>query len=219
MAFIKETATLIRKEFLMEWRSKYALNGILIYAFATVFICYLSFKKIDPITWNALFWIILLFTSINAIAKSFMQENRSRYLYYYTIVNPAALILSKIIYNLILMSIIAFVCLVFYTIVFNNPIQDLTYYLLAVALGGLSFASMFTMVSAIASKANNNSTLMAILSFPVIVPLLMLLIKFSKNAMDGIDRASSNNEIGVLLLINIIVFAVSLLLFPYIWRD
>lgn len=219
MAFIKETATLIRKEFLMEWRSKYALNGILIYVFATVFICYLSFKKIDPITWNALFWIILLFTSINAIAKSFMQENRSRYLYYYTIVNPAALILSKIIYNLILMSIIAFVCLVFYTIVFNNPIQDLTYYLLAVALGGLSFASMFTMVSAIASKANNNSTLMAILSFPVIVPLLMLLIKFSKNAMDGIDRASSNNEIGVLLLINIIVFAVSLLLFPYIWRD
>ena len=102
MAFIKETTTLIRKEFLMEWRSKYALNGILIYVFATVFICYLSFKKIDPITWNALFWIILLFTSINAIAKSFMQENRSRYLYYYTIVNPAALILSKIIYNLIL---------------------------------------------------------------------------------------------------------------------
>ena len=219
MAFIKETATLIRKEFLMEWRSKYALNGILIYVFATVFICYLSFKKIDPITWNALFWIILLFTSINAIAKSFMQENRSRYLYYYTIVNPAALILSKIIYNLILMSLIAFICLFFYTVVFNNPIQEFAYYLLAVALGGLSFSSMFTMVSAIASKANNNSTLMAILSFPVIVPLLMLLIKLAKNAMDGIDRASSANEIGVLLLINIIVFAVSLLLFPYIWRD
>lgn len=219
MAFIKETATLIRKEFLMEWRSKYALNGILIYVFATVFICYLSFKKIDPITWNALFWIILLFTSINAIAKSFMQENRSRYLYYYTIVNPAALILSKIIYNLILMSLIAFICLFFYIVVFNNPIQDFAYYLLAVALGALSFSSMFTMVSAIASKANNNSTLMAILSFPVIVPLLMLLIKLAKNAMDGIDRASSANEIGVLLLINIIVFAVSLLLFPYIWRD
>jgi heme exporter protein B len=109
--------------------------------------------------------------------------------------------------------------LFFYTVVFNNPIQDFSYYLLAVALGGLSFSSMFTMVSAIASKANNNSTLMAILSFPVIVPLLMLLIKLAKNAMDGIDRASSANEIGVLLLINIIVFAVSLLLFPYIWRD
>ncbi len=148
-----------------------------------------------------------------------MQENRSRYLYYYTIVNPAALILSKIIYNLILMSLIAFICLFFYIVVFNNPIQDFAYYLLAVALGALSFSSMFTMVSAIASKANNNSTLMAILSFPVIVPLLMLLIKLAKNAMDGIDRASSANEIGVLLLINIIVFAVSLLLFPYIWRD
>ena len=220
MDLINQVKFLIRKEIMLEWRSKYALNGILLYVVSTVFVCYLAFREISSApTWNALFWIILLFTSINAIAKSFMQENRSRYLYYYTIVNPAALILSKIIYNLILMSLIAFVCLFFYTVVFNNPIQDFAYYLLAVALGALSFSSMFTMVSAIASKANNNSTLMAILSFPVIVPLLMLLIKLAKNAMDGIDRASSANEIGVLLLINIIVFAVSLLLFPYIWRD
>jgi heme exporter protein B len=60
---------------------------------------------------------------------------------------------------------------------------------------------------------------MAILSFPVIIPLLILLIKLSKNAMDGLDRASSYNEIAVLLAINLIVITVSLLLFPYLWRD
>ncbi len=219
MLLIQQTITLIKKEFLLEWRSKYAINGILLYVFATVFICYLSFKQIDPIVWNALFWIILLFASINAMAKSFMQENRGRYLYYYSIVNPTAVILSKIIYNLFLMILIAGICLLFYTIVFNNPIQDMGLYLVAVILGGISFSTVFTMVSAIASKANNNATLMAILSFPVIVPLLMLLIKFSKNAMDGLERSVSLNELSVLLLINIIVLAVSLLLFPYIWRD
>jgi heme exporter protein B len=61
--------------------------------------------------------------------------------------------------------------------------------------------------------------LMAVLSFPVIIPLLMLLIKLSKNAMDGLDRSVSYDEIGVLVLINIIVVSVSLLLFPYLWRD
>lgn len=219
MSLFKEVSTLVKKEILLEWRSRYALSGILLYVFSTVFVCYLSFRKINPVTWNALFWIIMLFASVNAIAKSFMQENRGRYLYYYSICSPQAVILSKIIYNLVLMVLLSLVCLFFYHVVFNNPVQDPGFYLLAVAVGGVSFSSVFTMVSAIASKANNNTTLMAVLSFPVMVPLLMLLIKFSKNAMDGLERSVSFNELTALLLINVIVIAVSLLLFPYIWRE
>jgi heme exporter protein B len=60
---------------------------------------------------------------------------------------------------------------------------------------------------------------MAVLSFPVIIPLLVVLLKFSKNALDGLDRSVSLNEIWVLLAINGIVVSVSLLLFPYLWRD
>lgn len=210
---------LLRKEIVMEWRNRYAINGLLLYVFSTVFVCYLSFRQISPVVWNALFWIIMLFASVNAIAKSFMQEGRGRFLYYYTITSPQAVILSKIIYNLILMTVLSVISLAFYTVVFKNPIQDTLFYSIAVLVGGISFSTVFTMVSAIASKANNNTTLMAILSFPVMVPLLMLLIKFSKNAMDGLDRSVSYNELIVLLLINIVTLAVSLLLFPYIWRD
>jgi heme exporter protein B len=60
---------------------------------------------------------------------------------------------------------------------------------------------------------------MAILSFPIMVPLLMLLIKFSKNAIDGLDRAVSYNELIAIVMLNVITIAVSLLLFPYIWRE
>jgi heme exporter protein B len=60
---------------------------------------------------------------------------------------------------------------------------------------------------------------MAILSFPIMVPLLMLLIKFSKNAIDGLDRSVSINELTAILLLNVITIAISLLLFPYIWRE
>ncbi len=91
--------------------------------------------------------------------------------------------------------------------------------MLSVLLGSISFASVFTMISGIASKANNSGALMAVLSFPVIIPLLIVLIKFSKNAMDGLDRSVSLNEIAVLLAINAAVIAVSLLLFPFLWRE
>lgn len=219
MKLIIEIKQLLKKEILLEWRSKYALNGILLYVVSTVFVCYLSFRTTPPLVWNALFWIIMLFAAINAIAKSFMQESKGRLLYYYQIASPQAIIIAKIIYNMFLMIIMAMIALFFYSIVFQNEVGDKLLYLVAVLLGAISFSSVFTMISAIASKASNNGTLMAILSFPIIIPVIIVIIKLSKNAMDGLDRSVSLDEMGTIAAINLIVITVSLLLFPYLWRD
>ena len=219
MKLLSEVRYLVKKEITLEWRSKYAFNGILLYVVSTVFVCYLAFKTTQPIVWNVLFWIIMLFAAVNAIAKSFIQESKGRILYYYTIGSPQAIIIAKTIYNIFLLLLITCIAFIIYKVVFFNELGDPLLYIISIFLGSLSFSTVFTMTSAIASKAGNSGTLMAVLSFPVIIPLLMLLIKLSKNAMDGLDRSVSYDEIGVLVLINIIVLSVSLLLFPYLWRD
>src|ERR1700744_2594347 len=99
MNLFDQTWSLLKKEILLEWRSKYAFNGVLLYVISTVFICYISFQLTPGfeksggynIVWNILFWIIMLFASVNAVAKSFMQESRARLLYYYTIASPQAI--------------------------------------------------------------------------------------------------------------------------------
>lgn len=227
MELLNQTWHLFKKEVLLEWRSKYAFNGVLLYVVSTVFVCYISFHLTPgfqgsagyPIVWNVLFWIIMLFASVNAIAKSFMQESKSRLLYYYTIASPQAIILSKTIYNILLMSLLSMLALLVYMLFFTNTIGDPLFYFISVLLGSISFSTIFTMISAIASKAGNNGTLMAILSFPVVIPVILVLIHLSKNAMDGLDRSANYGNIGVLCAINVIVIATSLLLFPYLWRD
>ena len=227
MRLFTETYNLLKKEILLEWRSKYAFNGILLYIVSTVFVCYISFNLNPgfknsngyPIVWNILFWIIMLFASVNAIAKSFLQESKGRLLYYYTIARPQAIILSKTIYNAMLMGLLSILALLIYMLFFPNAVGDLLFYILAVLIGSISFSTVFTMISAIASKAGNNGTLMAILSFPVIIPVILLLIKVSKAAMDGLDRGISYGTLGVLAAINVIVIATSLILFPFLWRD
>src|SRR6201990_1292098 len=115
MKLVNETWYLLKKEILLEWRSKYAFNGVLLYVVSTVFICYISFNLTPgfsgsngyKVVWNVLFWIIMLFASVNAIAKSFMQESKSRLLYYYSIASPRAIILSKTFYNVLLMSLLS----------------------------------------------------------------------------------------------------------------
>lgn len=227
MQLYSQTVNLLKKEILLEWRSKYAFNGVLLYVVSTVFICYISFN-LNPgfqkmqgyaIVWNILFWIIILFASVNAIAKSFMQESKARLLYYYSIASPQAIILSKTIYNIVLMSLLSALALVVYLLFFPNNVGDPLFYFLAVWIGSISFSTVFTMISAIASKAGNNGTLMAILSFPVIVPVILVLIRLSKSAMDGLERSAAYGDVGVLAAINIIVITTSLILFPFLWRD
>ena len=214
---------LMRKEFLLEWRQRYALNGMLLYIVGAVFVCYLSFNarrgQLTPIVWNTLFWIILLFTAINAIAKSFVQERAGRQLYYYTLASPQQIILSKILYNTALMLVLSFLGFGVYAFVLGNSVQDVPLYLLTLVLGAVGFAASLTLVSGIASKAENPATLMAVLSFPVILPLLLMLLKVSKNALDGLDRSVSWNEIGTVLAIDTIVLTLSWLLFPFLWRS
>jgi len=227
MQLINQTIHLLKKEILLEWRSKYAFNGVLLYVVSTVFVCYIAFNlnpgftgtKGYPIIWNVLFWIIMLFASVNAIAKSFMQESKARLLYYYSVASPQAIILSKTIYNILLMSLLSVLALLVYMLFFTNTLGDPLYYFLTVLLGSISFSTVFTMISAIASKAGNNGTLMAILSFPVIIPVILVLIRLSKNAMDGLLRSVSYGDIGVLLAINVIVLTTALILFPFLWRD
>ncbi|MFY7890826.1 MAG: heme exporter protein CcmB [Spirosomataceae bacterium] len=220
---MKEIKALINKEIQLELRQRYAINGMLLYIVSTVYICYLSFKlksnDIDKITWNTLFWIILLFTAVNAIAKSFTQERYGRLLYYYTLANPVSIILSKIIYNALLMLVLGLVGFGVYAIVMGNPVDDIGLYVVSIVLGAIGFASTLTMIAGIASKAENSATLMAILSFPVILPMLIMLIKISKNAMDGLERGSSMDEVLTLLAIDAIVLVLSVLLFPYLWRS
>ena len=220
---MREIGVLIKKELLLEWRQKYALNGILLYLVSTIFICYLSFSlgtgAVSPASWNALLWIILLFTAVSAISKSFNQEKEGRMLYYYSIASPQAVIISKIIYNTLLMLILALPGYFIYSVVMGNPVFNESLFMVNLILGAVGFSSTLTMVSGIAAKAGNNATLMAILSFPVIVPMLLLLIRISKNAMDGLSWSASNSSILVLLAINAIVIAVSYLLFPYLWRS
>lgn len=217
---LKQVKHLIAKEITLEIRQKYVLNSILLYVVSTVFISHLTFRQVIQVpTWNALFWIIILFASINAVSKSFVQEGRGRQLYLYTLASPEAIIVSKIVYNMLLMIVLSVLCLLSYTLLFGSLVQDMFLFFINLVLGSIGFSSILTMVSAISSKTNNNFTLMAILSFPLIIPLLMTLIHVSKNAIDGLELSVSYFYLGILVAMNVIIVVLSYLLFPYLWRD
>lgn len=214
---------LLRKDFLLELRRKSVIAGLGLYLFSLIFICYLTFNlrenSINPMTWSALFWLVILFSVVNSVAKSFIGERKGVMIYYYTVASPQQIIISKIIYNTLLCLLIALSGYALFSLFIFNPVQDQLIFFIALFLGSLGFSASLSFISAIASKANNSNVLMAVLSFPVVISILLMTIRVTKNAVDGIDRAASTDEILNLVAINCIAGALGYILFPYIWRS
>lgn len=210
---------LIKKEFTLEFRQKASLGGIMVYVVATIFISALSFNKIIvPATWNALFWIIFLFSAITICGKSFAKESGGAALNNYILYKPIVFVSSKLIYNFIFLFSVSLITLFFYSWFVGYLIQNFALFLIVLLLASLGFSAVLTLMSAIASKAENNFTLVSILSFPVLIPVLVLVLRVSKQAIDGLSWSVSYDFLMILASINVICVVLSILLFPYLWR-
>lgn len=201
-------------------RQQYAFYGVMLYVASTIFVLYLAIGESAYETWNALFWITQLFVCLNAVAKSFLQESRARMLYFYTISHPIEYMLSKIMYSVVLMMILNTVTLFLYIAFMGNPTEYLLQFIGISYLGGFGLSIIFTMLAAIASKAMQQASLMAILGFPVIIPQLLLLIRLSKSAFAETFREGVVEQVTLLLLaLDLGIIILSVILFPFLWKD
>ena len=212
---------LIQKDLLLELRQKHVFYGILLYVASTVFVIYLSLPDAPSAEiWNTLFWVIQLFVCINAVARSFLSDSRGRMLYYYTLASPREYILSKLIYNMLLMGVMCLITLGLFFWFLGNPTSEGWIFMGIVLLGGIGLSLVFTLMSAIVAKAQQNASLVAILGFPVILPQLLILVRMSKLAFAEIFREGALLQmVSLTLLSDVLVVALAWILFPFLWKE
>ncbi|MEQ8908730.1 MAG: heme exporter protein CcmB [Vicingaceae bacterium] len=211
---------MVAKDLKTELRNRTSINGILLYVVSTVFVAYLIFNQIEEMTtWIALFWIVLLFASTNASMQSFKAESGRQFYFYYSLCSPQSIILAKLIFNGSLLLLIALVNWLLFTVLLGNPIENSGIFFLVLLFGSLGFSGVLTLVSGIASKTNNNSTLTAILAFPIMLPMLLTAVKASMLSGLGFGWDECGTYIALMALINVVIIALAYVLFPYLWRS
>src|SRR5450432_1953976 len=196
----KTVFALLKKDLLLELRQQHSIYGILLYMASTIFVLKLSINNTEGEVWNGLFWIIQLFICVNAVAKSFLQESRGRMLYFYSISGAKEFIIAKLVYNVILMLIMSLLSLGLFFVLLKNPLSDTLQFIGIVCIGGISLSLVFTLLAAIAAKAQQNAALMAILGFPLIIPQLLLLIRLSKTAFGEVFRQGAIFQLSLLIV-------------------
>jgi heme exporter protein B len=216
----KTIFALLKKDILLELRQQHSFYGVVLYVASTIFVLYLSLNNPEADVWNALFWVIQLFVCVNAVAKSFLQESHGRMLYFYSIAGAKEFIIAKLIYNILLMLLMSLMSLGLFFLLLKNPLTNPTLFVGIVCLGSLSLSLVFTLLAAIAAKAQQNAALLAILGFPLIVPQLLLTIRLSKAAFGEIFRDGAIVNLSLLIVgFDVMVLVLSIILFPFLWKD
>jgi heme exporter protein B len=135
-------------------------------------------------------------------------------------VNPQSIIVAKLIYNFLFTLLLTVLTFGLFAIMISDPITNYTLFFITILLGGTGYSFLFTTMSAIASRAGNNATLMAVLGFPLIIPLLIFLTKLTAAAIVSQEFTDETvQNLLMLLAFNILQPTLALILFPYIWRD
>lgn len=204
---------------MLEIRQQYAFWGILLYGASTIFVLYLAMGQPEAAVWKGLFWMIQLFVCVNAVAKSFLAESRGRMLYFYSIAGARDFILAKLLFNALLMIIMSVVSWLLFQLFLGNALLYPGRFIGIACFGGFGLSLVFTFLSAIAARAQQNAAVMAILGFPLIIPQLLLLNKVSNIAFGDVIQQGIVQTMLFLAALDVLIVLLAIILFPFLWKD
>jgi heme exporter protein B len=201
-----------------EWKGKYAIVGAFLYIFTAVLITFLSLPGMDPLQYSAIFWVVVIFTTLTGISKSFIQMRKGSFAFWHQMCSPAVFLGARLVTSALLMSIFTTFAFAIFTLM-HGGISQGPIFLLITLVTGIGISSIFTISSSIATKTDNPGVLLPVLTFPVIIPVVLIGVKAGRKAVEQLDFSTILPELGLLLLFDGLIVVMGVMLMKFIWRD
>ena len=223
MNFITSTLAIVSKDVRSELRTRYAMNALLMFVVTSVatILFALQEDEVNTDVLSGMFWVVIFFTAMSGLSRIFVsEEERGTTMTLQLVASPSVVYFGKLIFNCGLTLALSSAVTILYLAVFPVfIIKSLSIFIVSIFLGSLGFSSAATIIAAIIAKANAKGTLYPVLSFPILIPLLMTVIKSTTYALDGEMFTTAMGEFQILVSYLMIMIAGSYLLFDYVWKE
>lgn len=214
---------LFKKDWESELRTRYAINALAMFILVTISVILFSIgqERINEYLTGGLLWVVIFFSAMSGLARAFVsEEERGTTMTLHLIASPTTVFSGKLIFNLILVFLMNIVISILFSLLFEAfIIKNFLLFVIAFIFGNIGIGVSSTIISAIISKANTKGTLYPVLSFPILLPLILILLELTKYSMDGNSVSESFVEIAVLISYDVIMGTASYLLFDFIWKE
>lgn len=214
--------SLLKKELQVEIRSKSGLMSFLQFSFISLFLVSISMNAVASSMslelLVALFWVILFFTSLATLDKAFTREReRGTLLALQLYVPSQAVFIGKFLYNFIMVFGMSILLGVAFIILMDLTISHIPAIILVFLLGTIGIAAAGTLLGALVSFSANDNYLFAIISFPIFLPIFLLLIQVTGAAITS--PGLGIQDYGFIMAYDVILLAISSILFDYLWYE
>ncbi len=207
-----------KRDITLEFRERHSFLSALLYLVAITFVVYKVFGRIEPPTRIGLFWILILFTSINVVSYSFSFHSLKRKYYHYILYRSYELIIAKWLINLIKMLIAGFILILLQSLFANEALKNPVLFSKVYILSIIGMTAAMSLISSISSYSQNQNTLIAVMSIPLLIPILLIGMRLSMISERIIMDTEINNYMMMLVGIDVIYLAVLFIFIPITWR-
>lgn len=215
--------SLFKKDWQSELRTRYAINALAMFILVTISVILFSIgqEKISTHLTGGLLWVVIFFSAMSGLSRAFVsEEERGTTLTLHLIAKPSTIFSGKLFFNIILVYLMNLSIVILYSLLFDSfSIQNILLFFFATVFGSLGIAVSSTIIAAIISKASAKGTLYPVLAFPILLPLILILLELTKFAIDGKSISASFVELAFLICYDIVMLAASYMLFDFIWKD
>lgn len=218
---VGEIIRLLRKDLMVEFRERRAVFIVLSFAIVTTLSSGIASAGtiLGSQERALLLWIIMFFSAMIGLAHSFTrEEERGTSLFLQLTSTPSAVFFSKLIFNILFFALLESVIASAFVFFHEGRVSSPVMFILIVLFGGLALSSAATSLSAIAAKSAMRGALFAVISFPVLLPVLIAAIRATADCFERQDIVLSS-EIIFFLAFSTALVSISYLIFPYIWHN
>lgn len=210
------------KDLRLELRSRHGLNSIFMFGISTLAVVSFALgqSSLEPKVLGALYWIIILFSAMSGLSHVFVREEEAQTaLILRLTADPDAIFWGKLFFNYSLLILMAVVITPLFFIFTDAPTGGAINFLLILFIGLIDLGAATTLIAAIIAKASVKGALFAVLSFPIIIPLLFALTSSTDKILAGESIGSVSNQIQLLIAYAVVLITASVLLFKYVWNE
>ena len=222
LAWTNRIFWVVKKDLKSEFRTRYSINAIFMFALVTLTVISFSVGQfsLDNRLKASLLWIVIFFSSMAGLAQIFIKEEESNTSNALKLVADSNVIfIGKFLFNLILILLLEVIIVPLFIIFLDFAISNFIIFLTVLFLSSFGLACSTTIIAAVVAKANVKGALFAVLSFPILLPLLVVAIKGTHLSLLNGNWLSAWNQYIVLFSYAVVMLTVSILLFEFVWEE
>ena len=223
MDFLRKVWAIVAKDVAAELHTREIISAMLVFAVLAMLIFSFALdlqRALARAVAPGVLWSTVAFAGTLGLSRSLAREQQTGCIDGLLLapMDRSAIFFGKALGNLVFIGVVELVLLPLFSALFDVPLLRADV-LLVTVLGTVGYAAVGTLLAAVAVNTRAREVMLPILLLPMAIPALIAAVQSTMGLLDGASLAEVGNWIRLLVFYDLIIVAVSLLVFSYVVEE